>query len=123
MAAPNSPCASPGTYSRHLEIIYSYSSSAISGLPALMKDGRFPCLQSAYKVNCEMINNSPLTEERFKLVLSFTSLKIRRCISLCNILSAISLVSVLEMPTNTHNPWLIAPTIFPSIVTLALFTL
>lgn len=35
----------------HAAMIYSYKLFASSGFPALIKDGRFPFLQSAYKVN------------------------------------------------------------------------
>lgn len=42
IAAPNSPCATIGTVSWHLKMIYSYRVLARSGFPALIKDGRLP---------------------------------------------------------------------------------
>ena len=46
--APNLPVCGRFPYSAsHLEIIYSYSSSACCGEPAFTKDGRFPFRQSA----------------------------------------------------------------------------
>ena len=104
ISAPKIPFSTLGILSRHLLMIYSYSSFAISGLPALIKDGRFPFLQSAYSVNCDTSNNSPSTACRSRFVLPWASSKIRRPRSFLIILSAISLVSVSATPISTRNP-------------------
>ena len=51
ISAPKLPVSTTGSSFLHAAMIYSYKLFASSGFPALIKDGRFPFLQSAYDEN------------------------------------------------------------------------
>ena len=122
ISAPKIPFSTVAMLSLHLAIMYSYSSLARSGLPALINEGRFPFLQSAYSVNCDTNNNSPSTACRSRLVLPWASSKMRSPKSFLIILSAISLVSVSATPISTRNPFPMLPVVSPSTFTSACCT-
>ena len=73
ISAPKIPLSTLILFFSHSEQKYSYSSSACSGFAASVKDGLFPLEQSAYKVNCETINNYPNTSFNPKCILPFLS--------------------------------------------------
>ena len=84
-----------------------------------MKEGRWPFLQLAYKVNWETRSSSPPTSESDRLVFPLSSSKIRILSALSSILSAMSVVSVSLTPTRIRSPLLILPMIASSTVTFA----
>ena len=71
------PVSTFGMRSRHNSINFSYNSLAASGEPACTKLGRFPLRQSAYNVNWLTMSSSPPTSVIERLVLPFSSAKIR----------------------------------------------
>jgi len=119
ISAPKTPLSVTVFFSLQADRIYSYNLFALSGLPAFVKEGRFPFLQSAHKVNCDTIRSSPFTSVRERFVLPFSSANIRSPSSLRINLSATSSVSSSNTPTNTSRPFPIFPTSLSSTVTLA----
>ena len=84
ISAPNTPLSVTVFFSLQAVRIYSYNLFACSGFAASVKDGLFPLEQSAYKVNCETIYNSPTTSFNPKFILpslSVNTLKLQSFIT------------------------------------------